>query len=341
VIRRPGPAFGVFVLGLTALTAVAAPFVAPHSPDQKFQDFLDAPPTVVHVRDAAGAWYAPFIYRWRLVSQLEQRYEEDQTARVPLVWLSGGSLVGTPDAADAPLLLLGADSYGRDVFARLVFGARVSLGLAAVAACGALLLGAIFGAIAGYAGGTVDDALMRASEFVLVLPAMYVALALRAFLPLVLAPAAVFLILAGIFAVVGAPFVARGVRAIVRTEQQLDYATAARSLGAGHLRLVARHLLPATTGFLAVEATLLVPAFIVAEATLSFVGMGFPDAMASWGTMLQDASNIRVFTDFPWLLSPAAAMFLVVLALNLVLERADGPSASLMFSSQPTRAARR
>jgi peptide/nickel transport system permease protein len=151
----------------------------------------------------------------------------------------------------------------------------------------------------------------------------------------------VFLILAGIFAVVGAPFVARGVRAIVRTERQLDYATAARSLGAGHLRLVARHLLPATAGFLAVEATLLVPAFIVAEATLSFVGMGFPDPMASWGTMLHDASNVRVFADFPWLLSPAAAMFLVVLALNLVLERADDGSASLMFSSRPTRAARR
>jgi peptide/nickel transport system permease protein len=341
VIQRPGPAFGALLLAVAATVAVAAPFVAPHSPDQSFRGLLNAPPTAVYVRDAAGAWHAPFIYRWRLVSQLEQRYEEDRTVGVPLAWLSGGSLVGTPTEAGAPLLLLGADSYGRDVFARLVFGARVSLGLAAVAACGALLLGALSGAIAGYVGGAVDDVLMRVSEFVLILPAMYVALALRAVLPLVLAPGVVFLILAGIFAVVGAPFVARGVRAIVRTERQLDYATAARSLGAGHLRLVTRHLLPATAGFLAVEATLLVPAFIVAEATLSFVGMGFPDPMASWGTMLHDASNVRVFADFPWLLSPAAAMFLVVLALNLVLERADDGNASLMFSSRPTRAARR
>jgi peptide/nickel transport system permease protein len=154
-----------------------------------------------------------------------------------------------------------------------------------------------------------------------VLPAIYVALALRAALPLVLAPRTVFLLLAGIFAIVGAPFFARGVRAIVRSERQLDYAAAASSLGAGHARVLVRHLLPAARGFMAVQLTMLVPAFIIAEATLSYVGLGFPDPMASWGTMLRDASNVRVFADFPWLLSPALAMFLVVFALNLVLER--------------------
>ncbi len=87
------------------------------------------------------------------------------------------------------------------------------------------------------------------------------------------------------------------------------------------MRLLVRHLLPAARGFIAVEITLLVPAFIVAEATLSFVGLGFPEQLASWGTMLHDASsNVGVFANFPWLLSPAAAMFLVVLGLNLALE---------------------
>ena len=154
---------------------------------------------------------------------------------------------------------------------------------------------------------------MRATDFVMVLPAMYVALALRSVLPLVLAPHRVFLLLAAIFAIVGAPFVARGVRAIVRSERRLDYAVAAQALGASPLRLLFRHLLPAARGFLAVELTMLVPAFIVAEATLSYVGLGFPDPVASWGTMLHDAASVRAFADFPWLLSPAAAMFLVVL----------------------------
>jgi peptide/nickel transport system permease protein len=318
---------GAALLLLTILGAVFAPAIAPHATDDRFAGLLNAPPTVLHVRDAAGAWHAPFIHPWTRVSQLEQRYEEDRSAIVPVVWLSGGHLIRSADDARAPLLLLGADSFGRDVFSRLLFGARISLALSLTAALAAMCLGALIGGIAGYSGGPLDDGLMRASEFVLVLPAMYVALALRSVMPLVLSAGTVFLLLMGIFAIVGAPFISRGVRAIVRTERSLDYAVAAASLGAGHARLLARHLLPATSGFILVQLTLLVPSFIVAEATLSYVGLGFPEPVASWGTMLREASNIRTFSDFPWLLSPAAAMFLVVLGLNLIVQsRATGPS---------------
>jgi peptide/nickel transport system permease protein len=245
---------------------------------------------------------------------------------VPLAWLGGGRLVRSAADRESPLLLLGADGFGRDVFSRLLFGARTSLSLSIVAAFGAMIIGGAIGGIAGYAGGLTDDLLMRASDFIIVLPAMYVALALRSVLPLVLEPRTVFVLLAAIFAVVGAPFISRGVRAIVRTERRLDYAVAAASLGAGHLRLLGRHLLPAGRGFIAVEITMLIPAFIVAEATLSYVGLGFPEPIASWGTMLHDASNIRAFADFWWLLSPAAAMFVLVLGLNLIVQdrRPDG-----------------
>jgi len=214
------------------------------------------------------------------------------------------------------------------VFARLVFGARVSLGLAIAAALGAMLIGVSIGGAAGYVGGMLDEILMRIADFVMVLPAIYVVLALRSVLPLVLSAAEVFTLLVVIFAVVGAPFIARGVRAVVRSERRLEYAAAAQALGAGDMRLLVRHLLPAARGFISVQITLLVPAFIVAEATLSYVGLGFPDQVASWGTMLHDASsNIRVFADFPWLLSPAAAMFLVVLGVNLVMQNSRSPAA--------------
>lgn len=311
---------GLLIVGLIVTAAAAAPALAPHAADATRPRLLNAPPTLPRVRDAAGAWRAPFIYPWRLVNQLEQRYEEDRSAPVKLAWLAGGRLVTSSDDAAAPLLLLGADSFGRDVFSRLLYGARASLGVAAIAAFGAMVLGLAIGGAAGYAGGVLDEALMRATDFVMVLPAIYVALALRSVLPLVLPASTVFVMLAGIFAVLGAPFVARGVRAIVRAERGLDYAAAARALGASDARLLAVHLLPAARGFVAVEFTMLVPAFIVAEATLSYVGLGFPDSTASWGTMLRDAAQVHVFADFPWLLSPAVAMFAVVFGLNVALQ---------------------
>jgi len=337
--------FGLALLAVIVTAAVAAPIVAPYPVERSFRGLLNAPPTMLHVRDDSG-WHAPFIHPWTLTNQLEQRYEENRSVNVPLRWFSDGRIVTSGHDEQTPLLLLGADGYGRDVFSRLVYGARLSLSVAAASAAGALLLGALLGGIAGYAGGVLDDVLMRGSDFVIVLPAMYIALALRSAMSLVLPPAQVFALLTGIFAVVGAPFLARGIRAIVRAEKQLDYAAAAASLGAGHARLLLRHLLPAARGFMGVELTLLVPGFIVAEATLSYVGLGFPDPVASWGTMLQDARSVRAFVDFPWLLCPAAAMFLLVLGLNLVVQHSgvapvyndtDGSSRRLRADSHTVR----
>jgi peptide/nickel transport system permease protein len=308
---------------LVVLGAIAAPVVAPHATGDRFPDLLNAPPTRPHVIDHEGNLRAPFIYPLRIANRLEQRFEQDTDAPVPLRWLTGGHLVESDDAR-MPLLLFGSDSYGRDVFSRLLFGARVSLALSIAAALGAITVGGLVGAISGYSGGSTDEVLMKGADLVMVLPAMYVALALRAVLPLVLEPSMVFAFLTGIFAIIGAPFVSRGVRGIVRTERRLEYAAAALSLGAGHARVLCRHLLPAARGFLAVQLTILVPAFIVAEATLSFVGLGFTDPAASWGTMLQEASNVRTFADFPWLLSPAAAIFVFVLGLNLLVQDKPG-----------------
>lgn len=307
---------GRLLLAFVVFVAIAAPWLAPNAPERQFNTYLYAPPTHLHL-DGGGLYFHPS----RIVSRLERRFEEDRSRRVRVQWFSRSSgFSGSSEPDTSPLLLLGADSYGRDIFARLLFGARASLGLAALATLGAMLLGAIVGGIAGYAGGTIDELLSRFSDFVLVLPAIYVVLALRAVMPLVLPARTVFLLLAGIFALVGWPVVARGVRGIIASERERDYVTAGRALGAGPVRLLAIHLMPATGGYLATQATLLLPAFILAEATLSYVGLGFPDAVPTWGTMLHDASNVALLGDAPWTLAPAAAIFLVVLAVNLVVQ---------------------
>src|SRR5262249_2356178 len=135
--------------------------------------------------------------------------------------------------------------------------------------------------------------------------------------PIVLRPQTVFLLITTLFAVSAWPHVARGVRAIVAAERSRDYAEAARASGAGPLR-VARQLLPAARGFLAVEVVLLVPALLVSEATVSYFGLGFVEPTASWGTMLRDTGNVSMMAEAPWLLAPAVAIFVVVLSLNLL-----------------------
>ena len=319
---------GLALLAAVAMVAAAAPWIAPNPPERAFKDLVHAPPTRVHVWHAGGA-RAPFIYRQRMVSRLERRFETVTTDPVPVRWFSEGRLVTADAAHDAPLLLLGADGYGRDIFARLVQGSRLTLALALIATLGATLLGGVIGSVSGYAGGRVDLLLSRLTEFVLVLPAIYVVLALRAALPLVVPPRTVFLSLAAIFVLLGWPTVARGVRAIVASERSRDYVSAAEALGAGSTRVLLRHLLPSAHGHLLMQATLLLPAFILAEATMSYIGLGFPEATPTWGTMLREASNVSLLADTPWTLAPAGAIFLVVLAVNLAVQSPSRPQVQL------------
>jgi peptide/nickel transport system permease protein len=304
------------LLGVIALAALGAPWLAPNPPNRRFDELLYASPTRVHVWQKG--MNAPFIHPTRVVSRLERRFEVDSSQRVTLRWLTDGVLVTADADAGAPLLLLGADAYGRDIFSRLLHGARATLAVALVSALLATLLGACIGGVAAYAGGWIDAVLSRVSEFVLVLPAIYVALVLRAVLPLVLPPSTVFILLIGIFSLLGWPIIARGVRAIVLVEREREYAVAARAAGAHDGRVLLRHLLPASGGFLKTQASLLVPAFILGEATLSYVGLGFPSTVPTWGTMLQDASNVALLGDAPWALAPAAGIFVVVLGVNLL-----------------------
>lgn len=297
------------IFGLLALIVFAAPALAPYDPGRQFGGYEYAPPMRPRLIDPHWGLQPPFAFPIRLVDRIERRYEEDRTRRVTsFSALDGGE----------PWFLLGSDAFGRDILSRLAIGARASLGMALLSAVFAIAIGTLVGGAAGYAGGWADAALMRLADLAIVLPGIYVVLALRGVLPLVLAPAEVFAALVGVLALVGWPSVARGVRGIVVIERESEYAEAARALGAGFWRVLTRHLLPACRGFLLVQATVLVPAFLMAEATLSFVGLGFAAPTPSWGVMLRDAAAVQVVADAPWLLAPAAAIVATVAGVHSV-----------------------
>jgi peptide/nickel transport system permease protein len=315
-----------------AVVVLLAPWIAPYSATTQFPDRPLAPPTAVHVFDA-GSLAHPYVQRVVLADPLTRTYVADESSRVALRVPGAGHLFGTSDPS-APVLLLGADGVGRDVFSRLVLGARMSLTIAVCASLCTLALGLVVGVASGYHGGTIDGVLMRATDLVVVLPALYVVLALRGALPLVLSPLETATFIGAVLALVGWPMTARGVRAVVAAERGRDYVAAAIAAGSGGGRIMIRHLAPAAFGFARTQAALLVPMFVIAEATLSYAGLGLPDAAPGWGTMLVEAGNLGAIAGAPWLLAPAAALFTLVLAINLTFE----PSARRV--DRPARAGR-
>ena len=300
-------------------TAAAGPWLAPNEPTTQFADRTYAPPMRVRVWHD-GSLRAPFVYRQVLTNRLSRVYDVDTSAPVALRWFRHG-LVSIDDA-HGPLLLLGGDQLGRDTFSRLLNGARWSLGVALAGLAGALILGVLIGGLAGALGRRTDAVLMWGADFVMALPGAYLVLVLRGMLSPVLSDWQVFMVLSLLLAASTWPHVARGVRAILSTERGRDYAEAARAAGAGRWRLIA-NLLPATRGFILVEVVLLLPALLIAEATISYLGLGFRDGSASWGTMLTDASNVNLLTEAPWLFAPAVAIVMVTLAAQLAHPRQD------------------
>ncbi len=311
--------------------AVLADALAPYHFDDDRRDLTAHPPTQIHLVDREGRWHWPFVYATRptLGPYHRRQFIEDRSIRYPLRLLARGQryrLLGLVSSdrhmigveAPARLYLLGADSRGRDLFSRLLYGARVSLSIGLVGVFISFVIGLFVGGLAGYFGGWVDDLLMRVCEMIMMIPSFYLLLALRAAFPPELSSVQVYLLIVIIMAFIGWAGLARVVRGLAFSLREREFIVAARAAGRSHVGIIVSHLLPNTASYAIVAATLSVPGYILGEAALSLLGLGIQDPHASWGNLLSEAMAIAQVRLHPWVLWPGAFIFIAVMAYNFL-----------------------
>ncbi len=327
----------VGVLVVLHLGVACAGFLAPYDPAAQDRKHPYAPPMRLHFVDAAGAAHLrPFFYALAQRAGSFDEYEENLANAIPLKLFVRGApyrVLGVLSfhthlfGADAPVYLVGSDAYGRDLFSRVLFGGQTSLLAGLIGAGLTLSIGLCIGAAAGFLGGWRDEALMRVAELFLALPWIYLLFAVRAFLPLAVPPLKAFLLVIVVIGAVGWARPARMIRGIVLSARERDFVRAARGFGASSGYLLRRHILPETSGVLLTQAAILVPQFVLAEMTLSFLGLGVPEPVPSWGNMLSSLQHYNVLVSYWWMYLPALAMvpfFLGYLMLASLLQESGG-----------------
>jgi peptide/nickel transport system permease protein len=307
------------VLGVLHGVVACAGFFAPYDPTAQDRESPYLPPMRVHLVDAQGHFHTrPFVYSPRLREGAFDQYEEDAVRANSLRFFVSGDryrlfgflpcrlhLFGTESTR---VYLLGSDGYGRDQLSRLLHGGQVSLLAGLLGAGLTLLIGLCLGAAAGYYGGWRDDVLMRIAELFLALPWLYLLFALRAFLPLAVKPLEAFFLIVAVIGTVGWARPARLVRGVVLSAKERNFVRAARGFGATDGYLLRRHILPETSSVLLTQAAILVPQYVLAEMTLSFLGLGVPEPVPSWGNLLSNLQQYSVLVSYWWMYLPAIIM---------------------------------
>jgi peptide/nickel transport system permease protein len=358
--RRGRLVAGLSIVAAFYLVALFADFLAPYDYRAQSREEPSAPASALRFRDAEGrVHFRPFIYRRRLADPLSRTYEEEPGERYPLVLfprghtykflglftadrhLFGVAAVAADEgqsrataaqrssrqATPPRVALLGTDELGRDRFSRLLRASRFSLAVGPAGTLLASLLGILVGCLSGYAGRRVDAVLMRAADAMMALPALVLILAARAAFPPQMPPGRAAALMISIFFALGWAEMARLARGLVLALRSREFVTAAVAVGASPARVLFRHVLPNAARPLVVQASLMLPAFLLAETALSYLGVGVQEPEPSWGLMLARASDLAQLSRHPLLLlSPALAIFLFVLGVRLTSDglRRDG-----------------
>jgi len=305
-----------------------AGFFAPYNFAVQDRERPFSPPSALHFVDARGHIHIrPFIYDLQDPTQSAGASAADPANPYP-DYPVHFFVLGTPYKIagvfasrihlfgvelPAHIFLMGSDAYGRDQFSRFLFGGQISMLAGLIAAILSASIGLIVGGIAGYYGGWVDELLMRGGELFLALPWLYLLFAVRAALPLHISQWEVFLLLVSVMGLIGWARPARLIRGVVLSARQRNFVVAARGFGASDAYLLRRHVLPQTYGVLLTQMTLLIPQYVLAEVTLTFLGLGVGEPMPSWGALLSSLQQYYVLSSYWWMFLPA--LFLIPLFL--------------------------
>ena len=329
---------GLFLAFWYLLLPVAG-FIAPYTPNQRDAEHLYAPPQSINFWHQ-GEFIGPYVYETTGEADLVNFrwvYETDVTSPRKLEFFCEGQpynlfglirsdthLFCAPEGAT--VFLWGSDRLGRDVFSRILFGAQLSLTVGLIGITVSFVLGIFFGSIAGYFGGKTDWVINRMIEILRSLPELPLWLALSAAVPSNWSPVAVFFVISIILGILDWPGLARAVRSKFLSLREEEYVKAAEMMGAKPSRVIRKHLLPNFMSHLIASATLSIPAMILGETALSFLGLGLRAPAVSWGVMLNDAQNLASIEIYWWTAIPMLPIIVVVLAFNFL---GDGLRASL------------
>ncbi len=325
VLERPLGVVVLSVLGLFYLIALFADFLSPYeTSDQDLQKTYH-PPTAVFWDDGGLQ-----VQRYELADPEVMGYAKIEGEGAPIQFFARGfeyRLLGLIPMdrhlfqVEAPdrIFLLGSDETGRDNFSRLLFGSRISLSIGLVGISIIMVFGFMIGGFAGYFGGFFDSVTMRFIELVMAIPGLYLLLVLRSTFPEHLSPAQTFFLIVLILSFLAWGGTARIIRGMTLSLRNRQFVLAAEVLGQSSWKIIWKHILPNVFSYLIVAASLSIPGFILGEAALSFLGLGIQEPSASWGLMLSQAQDMKVFMlNFWWLLIPAAAIFVTVIAFNVL-----------------------